>query len=144
MITVDTNVLVYAHHGADPRHGIAKAFLEALARRGERWGIPWPCVVEFLRLASHPKVMAQPLDRVTAAVDRLLGAPGLQVLHAREPAWPPLRAALLDGRAAGNLVFDAQIAALCLSHGFNTIVSEDRDLRRFEGLRVWKLAEAKI
>lgn len=37
--------------------------------------------------------------------------------------------------ARGNLVFDAQIVALCREHGISTIVTNDRDFRRFDHLR---------
>jgi predicted nucleic acid-binding protein len=38
-----------------------------------------------------------------------------------------------DSRASGNLVFDAQIAAVCREHGVRRLVTEDRDFRRFSG-----------
>lgn len=34
-------------------------------------------------------------------------------------------------QVAGNLVFDAQIAASCLEHGVRTLISNDRDFARF-------------
>jgi predicted nucleic acid-binding protein len=49
------------------------------------------------------------------------------------------RAAIAAGRhrhAAGNLVLDAQIAAVCLEHGASAIPTEDRDFNRFPGLVV--------
>ncbi|MEN8150330.1 MAG: PIN domain-containing protein [Planctomycetota bacterium] len=36
----------------------------------------------------------------------------------------------------GNLVFDAQIAAVCLENGARTILTEDRDFARFRRLTV--------
>ena len=36
----------------------------------------------------------------------------------------------------GDLVFDAQIAAVCLEHGAATILTEDRDFHRFSGITV--------
>lgn len=47
-----------------------------------------------------------------------------------------LRAAIVDASARGNLVVDAQIVALCREHGATTLLSEDRDLRRFDGITV--------
>lgn len=41
--------------------------------------------------------------------------------------------------ACGNLIFDAQIAALCLEHGAGTILTEGRDFTRFDGLTVHPL-----
>ena len=45
------------------------------------------------------------------------------------------------GRARGNLVFDAQIVALCREHGISTILTNDRDFRRFETPRVRLLGD---
>ena len=41
--------------------------------------------------------------------------------------------------ATGNLVFDAQIAAVCLEHGATRILSDDHDFRRFAGMEVRRL-----
>jgi predicted nucleic acid-binding protein len=40
----------------------------------------------------------------------------------------------------GNLVFDAQIAAVCLEHGATTLLTEDRDFTRFQGIKPLSLA----
>ena len=39
-------------------------------------------------------------------------------------------------RPTGNLVPDAHLAALMLEHGVGTIVTRDRDFRRFRGLAI--------
>lgn len=36
-----------------------------------------------------------------------------------------------QANACGNLMFDAQIAALCLEHGIDTVLTNDRDFSRF-------------
>lgn len=52
-----------------------------------------------------------------------------------------LTAASLESGARGNLVFDAQIVALCREHGISTILTSDRGFRRFENPRVRLLGE---
>ena len=48
------------------------------------------------------------------------------------PTFPERFAeACRDGRAAGNLAFDAQIVAVRREHGVATILTEDRDFGRF-------------
>ena len=37
-------------------------------------------------------------------------------------------------------MMDAQIAAVCLEHGASTILTEDRDFRRFDGVTVRPLS----
>jgi predicted nucleic acid-binding protein len=54
--------------------------------------------------------------------------------------WPLLRAAIVAGETVGNLVFDAQIAAVCREHGVDRLLTEDRDFSRFTFLEVVTLA----
>jgi len=44
-----------------------------------------------------------------------------------------------EGGVSGNLVFDAQIAAVCLEHGARTLLTEDRDSSRFGGISIQTL-----
>jgi predicted nucleic acid-binding protein len=44
-----------------------------------------------------------------------------------------------EADAAGNLVFDAQIAALCREAGVSRILTEDRGFDRFERLAIERL-----
>ena len=45
-----------------------------------------------------------------------------------------------ETQASGNLIFDAQIAALCAEHGIDEILTNDSDFWRFKQLRVLRLA----
>ena len=45
-----------------------------------------------------------------------------------------LMEAVREANAIGNLVFDAQIVALCRESGISRLVTEDRDFDRFKGL----------
>jgi hypothetical protein len=56
MIAVDTNMLVYAHREDSPWYAEALAVVTELADSGAPWGIPWPCVHEFLAIVTHPKI----------------------------------------------------------------------------------------
>jgi len=55
--------------------------------------------------------------------------------------WPLLREAIGSGETSGNLVFDAEIAALCREHGVERILTEDRDFGRFPFLFTVSLAD---
>jgi predicted nucleic acid-binding protein len=46
-----------------------------------------------------------------------------------------MRRMLLEGNATGNLAHDAHIAALLLEHGVTEILTADRDLNRFPGIK---------
>lgn len=56
------------------------------------------------------------------------------------PDYPELLVeAVREANAVGNLVFDAQIVALCRESGVSRLVTEDRDFEHFEGLHIERL-----
>jgi predicted nucleic acid-binding protein len=69
-------------------------------------------------------------------LDRWLEHPSIQVLTPGDNYWAIFRRMVVEGRAAGPLVSDAQIAALTIEHG-GLLCTTDRDFARFPGLR-WK------
>src|SRR5215831_7831911 len=56
LIAVDTNILVYSHRPESPFHPAAKKLIEELRRSAALWAIPWPCLHEFVAVATHPKI----------------------------------------------------------------------------------------
>jgi len=134
---LDTNVLVHAEMVASPWHHPARALLQGLAEGPAAWAIPWPCVYEFLRVVTHPRVFHPPMPIRAALADlrAMLGSPSL-VLLAETSRHAEIMAALVEASGAtGNLLHDAHIAALCLEHGVAEIVTGDRDFSRFPELR---------
>jgi toxin-antitoxin system PIN domain toxin len=146
MIAVDTNVLVYAHRAESSRHQRARTWLGFLAEGEAPWAIPVFCLGEFVRVATHRRVFDPPstLPQAIDAVDAILESPSVRLLAPSSVHWPLLRAALAAGDATGNLVFDAQIAALCREHGIERILTEDRDFARFPFLRIVSLADEPV
>lgn len=138
MIALDTNVLVYAHREDSPWHERASSRVSELAENPAPWGIPWPCLHEFLAIVTHPRIYAPPTPLAAAIdqVDAWLEAPGLVVLPEGGGYWRELRAALEGGRIAGPQVHDARVAALCRLHGVRELWTADRDFGRFPGLVV--------
>lgn len=133
MIAVDTNILVYAHRAELAKHEAAAARLVALAEGPAMWALPVFCLGEFLRVVTHPKLFDPPFTPSEAcrALERILASPSLEVLSPG-PAFPELLLeAVHEGRAVGNLAFDAQIVALCRESGVSALLTEDRDFDRF-------------
>lgn len=60
MIAVDTNILVYAHREDSDFHKEALNALLLLAGGSRLWGIPWPCVHEFVSIVTHPSIYSPP------------------------------------------------------------------------------------
>lgn len=106
------------------------------ALNGEvRVGLPWESTSAFVRVATHPRALTQPLSG-RAAFDQV------KAWLAAPTAWVPTptdRHAEIFGQLVskydirGNLVPDAHLAALALSHGVG-LVSGDTDFARFSAL----------
>lgn len=138
MIALDTNILVYARRQEMPHHEAAAALLLGLAEGSRPWAIPWPCVYEFLRVVTHPRVFAPPTDTQVALADleSLLASPTLSLLGQGPSHFGHLRRQAARGAAKGNMIHDAHIAALAIEHGVTELLTCDRDFARFDGLPI--------
>ncbi len=138
MLAVDTNILVYAHRKEAPFHSKALDLLRNMAEGQTPWAIPWPCVYEFLRIVTHPRVFHPPTPVIEAwaIVGNLLESPSLRLLSETPRHQEILRGVLRETPVSGNLVHDAHIAALLREHGIEEILTADEDFRRFQNLRV--------
>ncbi len=138
MIAVDTNLLVYAHRSDSPLHDMARETVGALAGGRDPWMIPWPCVHEFLAVATHPRIYKPPstMAQALGQVDAWMESPTLMVEGDNGAAWARGRELLVAGRVAGPMVHDARVAAICLAHGVSELLTVDRDFSRFAGLTV--------
>jgi uncharacterized protein len=142
VIAVDTNILIYADRAELPLHRLALGAIRRLAEGSEAWAIPVFCIGEFLRVVSHSRVFVPPtpIADAWASVNALLGSPSARLLTPGEAYVALLGEQLKSSGATGNLVFDAQIAAVCLEHGARSLLTEDRDFARFDGIHRQPLA----
>lgn len=138
MIVLDANLLVYAYNSVSAHHKQARSWLEETLSRIETVGIPWQAVSAFLLVVTNPKLPGERLSLAESVqiVDSWLAHPNIQVLTAGENYWPLFRRMVVEGRATGPRVSDAEIAALTLEYG-GVLHTADRDFARFPGLR-WK------
>ena len=137
MIAVDTNILIYSHRSDSEWHDRAVECLRSLAEARSPWAIPWPCVHEFLAIATHPRVYDPPTP-VAHALDQVeawLESPSVILLGESADHWTTLRPLVETGRVVGPRIHDARIAAVCLAHGVQTLLTVDRDFSRFPVLR---------
>lgn len=136
--TIDANVLLYASDASSPNHSAALAVLETLAAGPEIVYLFWPTAMAYLRVATHPSVFARPLSLAEAIgnVETLLVRSHVRTAGEGEAFWRRFRELADDARPTGNLVPDAHLAALMVEHGVGTIVTHDRDFRRFRGITI--------
>lgn len=133
MKAVDTNVLVYSEIVSSTHHQTARLLLTELAEGRVPWAIPWPCVYEFLRVVTHPRVFSPPVPLAIALhdLDQILGSPTLVLLSETERHGEVMTTVVRESGVTGNLVHDAHIAALCIEHGVSELFTGDRDFSRF-------------
>jgi uncharacterized protein len=137
LIAVDTNLLVHAHRADSEWNVRAYACVEALAAGQSSWGLPWPCIHEFLAIVTHPKIFDPPSTNAQAIdqIEAWLESSSVVLLAEGEAYWTHLRELLESGKIVGPRVHDARIAALCLMHGVTELWTADRDFGRFPQLR---------
>jgi toxin-antitoxin system PIN domain toxin len=146
MIAVDTNILVYAHREDSTWHEAALTQLVALAGSGAPWGIPWPCLHEFLAITSHPKIYRPPTPLGVAfdALSAWQQSPALRMLGEGPGYYEALEQMSRAAKIVGPKIHDARIAALCVHHGVRELWTADRDFSSFPALKCRNpLLEAK-
>ena len=138
MIAIDTNLLIYAHRPDSAHHADAVAALRPVVEGSAPWALPWPCVHEFLGVATHPNVFkpASTLAEALAFMDSLMGSPSMHLLAESPGYFAKLRSLATTARLKGPRIHDARIAALCLHHGVGELWSADRDFAAFPQLKV--------
>ena len=138
MIAVDTNLLVYAHREDSDFHEAAKESIESLRHESAPWAIPWPCLHEFISIATHPGIYkpASTLSDAFGFIDALLASPNVELLSESPGYLEKLRKISTAAKLKGPRIHDARIAALCLHHGIRELWSVDRDFSAFPQLNV--------
>ncbi len=138
MIAVDTNLLVYAHRRESRRHAAAAALLRTLAEGDAPWAIPWPCCYEFLSVVTNPRIWRDDATTSEQAWRQLTGwisSPSLRLIGETQDFPEILERFVLRPRVLGAVVHDARIAAICVAHGAEALLTRDRDFSLFPELR---------
>jgi toxin-antitoxin system PIN domain toxin len=135
-VALDANLLLYASDRSSDFHERATQVVTEYATGDEIVYLFWPVAMAYLRIATHPGVFESPLspqaarDNVASLVSRR---------NVRSPGEGPDFWRVFDTVAArlpvrGNLVPDAHVVALMRQYDVKSIVSHDRDFRKFDGI----------
>jgi toxin-antitoxin system PIN domain toxin len=133
MIAVDTNILVYAHSKESRFHPGAAREVRLLAESPSIWAIPWPCLHEFYsvvtngRYLPHPSTAAQALAQIRA----WCSSTSVVLLSEAHDHLDVLSGLIERSGVVGPRMHDANIAAICISHGVRELLTLDRDFSRF-------------
>ena len=134
-VLLDANVLLYAIDVTSPHHARCSDWMRSTFAGQRRIALPWQTIGAFLRIATHPRVFARPLrpDDAWSIVRGWLAAPMCWVPTATEQTVNILGKLIGEQDVRGNLVTDAQLAALAIEHGV-AVVSTDTDFARFRSV----------
>ena len=136
MIVPDVNLLLYTYDADSSFHAKAAGWWAECLSGAEPVGVPLVVLFGFLRVGTSPRAFCQPMTAREAAghIRSWLAQPIVQILDAGGEHVEQVLARLERVGTAGNLVTDAQIAALAIEH--NAVVhTSDADFVRFTGVR---------
>jgi len=135
---IDVNLLLYASDQSSPQHARAAGFLQSCAAEGQVFCLAWLTLMSYLRMATHPRIFAQPLSHADASrnVEALMALPHCRVIGEQDGFWNTYRDIAGDVPTRGNLVPDAHLAAVLRQNGIAMLYTHDRDFRKFAFLEV--------
>lgn len=138
MIAVDTNLLVYCHRVEAPKHVEAKRVVADLCGGEASWAIPWPCLSEFFAVVTNRAVWkdhASSASQAFAQMRAWLGSPSQRLISEIDETFDIFADLAVKQDLRGGAIHDARIAAICISHDVEVLVTADRDFSRFAALR---------
>jgi uncharacterized protein len=136
MIIPDINVLVHAYNSDSPRHADARRWWEETVSSSTAVGMPWVCILGFIRIMTHRGIMTNPMYPADAIrrVKTWLAVPTVSIVTPGDSHADVLFRLLQELGTAGNLTTDAHLAALAIEYRAE-LASTDSDFFRFAGLR---------
>ncbi|NBB81486.1 MAG: PIN domain-containing protein [Verrucomicrobia bacterium] len=136
MILPDANLLLYAVNRDSPDHEAALTWWRNTLESGEPVRLTSGVVFAFVRLATNRKVFTHPLTPAEAFdhVENWLEFPSVELAESLPEDLPVIRQLLEAAGTGGNLVSDAQIAAVA-KRLEACVYSADDDFDRFPEIR---------
>jgi hypothetical protein len=138
LILVDANLLLYAVDESSPVNEKARKWWESALSGKDPVYLCWTVISAFIRIGTNPRVFENPLmlNEAVSIVEGWFTQPCVRIAVPTENHWNELRTMLNKGKANGNLVTDAHLAALAREYNC-TLYSSDADFARFKGIK-WK------
>jgi toxin-antitoxin system PIN domain toxin len=136
VIIPDINLLLYAYDSNSPFHAKASNWWKSCLSGTETIGLLHVVVFGFVRIATNSRAFLNPMTSAEAAshVHSWLEQPAVKVLDPDPEDLQQVLKLLVGLGTAGNLVSDAQMAALAMDHDA-VLHTADADFVRFQGLR---------
>lgn len=144
MILPDVNILVYAFRREAEQHEVYARWLGRVIDGAEELALHDPVLSGFVRIVTNPRFLSDPAPAGLALdfVQRLREAARARWIPSGHRTWEMLARLVGEDRGIrGNLIPDAHLAAVALTHGAR-LASADRGFGRFPGLRWFDPAAA--
>lgn len=138
MISIDTNIFIFAVDGRSPYKSTAIELLQEVFAGEERVFLCWEVLHGFRRIATSTHILKEALtpEKADTFIDDLIGHPLAITLSPTKESWQIFKRYSREMNLIGNLVTDAIIASQLEANGVKKIYSNDRDFRKFTNLRV--------
>lgn len=138
VILPDANLLLHALNSDSADHAAARKWWKGLLQDGKEVGLCPVVIYAFVRISTHRTAFPRPLsvDVAFDHVENWLSFPSVSWIDAAQEDIAMTRQLLQEAGTGGNLVTDAQIAAISLRLGA-VIHTADTDFGRFRKVR-WK------
>jgi uncharacterized protein len=134
----DVNVLLYAFNEEASDHERYRVWLQDGLSGDEPLAVFDDVLAAVVRIATHPRLFDPPatIDEALSFAAAVRSSPNAVSVAPGPRHWEIFQRLCREGRARGNLVPDAYLAALALESG-SELITTDRDFARFPGLR-WR------
>jgi uncharacterized protein len=136
VIVPDINLLLHAYDAESPFHEKAVGWWEGCLSGTEPIGLPQVVAFGFVRVGTSARAFRRPMTTAEAAghVRSWLVQPAVQLLDGGRDHVEQVLTLLQAAGTAGNIVTDAQIAAIALAYDA-ILHTADTDFVRFPRLR---------
>lgn len=136
----DVNVLVALARRDHAHHRIALAWFDDEATLGAPFSVPEVVMSGAVRVLTNPRVFSPVMssEQVFAFLDSVCAQPTYLRWVTRPDTEQIFRRVVAGSGVTGARISDAYIAALAMTYAA-TLVTFDRDFRRFDGLRLREL-----
>ena len=136
MIVPDVNLLLYSYDSSSPFHAKAAAWWQACLDGGEAVLLPEVVAFGFVRVSTNSRAFHKPFTAAEAVahVRSWLGQEIVSIPELAPDHFERVLTLLEKLGSAGNLVTNAQIAAVAMANGA-VLHTADADFMRFAGLR---------
>jgi len=99
---------------------------------------PVLCLYEFFSVVTNPRIWKQTAsspDQAWRQIDAWSASPSVSLLAEKRDFLGVLERFVRQRRVRGPIVHDARVAAICIAHGAEELLTADRDFALFPELR---------